>query len=117
MGLWAASTGAASTGDDNSSSQTSSTMAMILKVMEQERDAPLRENRDFWSYIGSIFSCLILGICSTPASIQCGLQGTSRSTYIRSYDNDTEEERIVGGSVAATAEFPWAAALSLGKVL
>jgi hypothetical protein len=56
-----------------------------------------------------------MGICSTPASIQCGLQGTHSGTYIRSYDNDTEETRIVDGTVAGTAEFPWSAALSLSK--
>ncbi len=68
------------------------------------------------NFVGSIFTCLIAGFCSPPApSIECGLQGNRGRTFQNNMTAYYGQggKRIVGGTVAAPAEFPWAAALSL----
>ena len=102
----------------NPESQSPNRQAMISKMMEEDRKAPLqvRDRFNFWTWVGTAFSCLMLGICSTAPNVQCGVQGVQSRTYTKDYSTNTsKQERVTGGSYASEAEFPWSVALRLGN--
>ena len=91
---------------------------MISKMLEEDSRAPqqVRDRFDFGVWIGSLFYCLMFGVCNVGPNVQCGVQGVKGRTYTKDYSNMTyEQQRVTGGSFAAEAEFPWSVALRLGS--
>ena len=87
-------------------------MAEDRKVPQYVRD----RTAPFWTWVGSLFYCLMLGICDEAPNVQCGVQGVQSRTYTKNYPaNMSEQERVTGGSYASEAEFPWSVALRLGN--
>ena len=111
-------TSCASTYGYNPEIQSPNHQAMISKMVEENRKAPLqvRDRFNFGTWLGSLFYCLMLGICNEAPNVQCGVQGVQSRTYVKDYSTNTsEQERVTGGSYASEAEFPWSVALRLGN--
>ena len=85
--------------------------------MEENRNAPpeIRDDFDLWTWLESLFTCLIGGKCYVAPSIQCGVQGVQSRAIRDNSPNTTEQDRVTGGSYASEAQFPWSVALRLGK--
>ena len=110
----------------NPGSQSPNHQAMISKMVADDRMVP-QHIRDrfafgksacpgFGCWLGSLFYCLMLGICNEEPNVQCGVQGVQGRTYVKDYStNATEQQRVTGGSYASEAEFPWSVALRLGR--
>ena len=111
-------TSCASTNGYDPGRQSPNHQAMISKMLEEDSRAPqqVRDRFDFGVWIGSLFYCLMFGVCNVGPNVQCGVQGVQGRTYTKDYSNMTyQQQRVTGGSFAAEAEFPWSVALRLGS--
>ena len=70
-------TSCASTNGYDPGSQSPNHQAMISKMLEEDRRAPqqVRDRFDFGVWIGSLFYCLMFGVCNVGPNVQCGVQG------------------------------------------
>jgi hypothetical protein len=89
--------------------------AVLSSSRELSPNQNVSEDRWFFSFFDRVFWCLLLWQCNPPApSKTCGIKGSSRAMgQVNVGSNGTD--KIVGGTEADTAEYPWMVYLKLGK--